>query len=87
MPRIFLPPTFKTLTGGPLEFDTEGQNVREAIKQLDQEVPGVLQRLCESGELKPGLTVAVDGNVSSLGVLQKVKANSEIHFLPAIGGG
>lgn len=87
MPRVFLPPTFKSLTGGQLEFEVEGSNVRQAIKHLDTKVEGVLDRLCESGELKPGLTVAVDGNVSSLGVLQKISPNSEVHFLPAIGGG
>lgn len=87
MPRVFLPPTFKSLTGGQLEFDVDGGSVREAIKHLNQQIHGVADRLCESGELKAGLTVAVDGNVSSLGVLQKVSPNSEVHFLPAIGGG
>lgn len=87
MPRVFLPPSFKSLAGGCLEFQVEAKNVREAIEALDSQFSGVLARLCEDGELKPGLTVAVDGNVSSLGMIQKVKPESELHFLPAIGGG
>jgi molybdopterin converting factor small subunit len=31
--------------------------------------------------------VAVNGAVSSVGLLQKVPDGSEVHFLPAIGGG
>ena len=37
--------------------------------------------------LKPGLVVAVDGHVSSLGLMQKLGGASEVHFLPAVGGG
>jgi len=33
------------------------------------------------------LSVAVDGRVSSLGMIQKVDEMSEVHFIPAIGGG
>jgi hypothetical protein len=29
----------------------------------------------------------VDGEVARLGLLQPVRADSEVHFLPALGGG
>jgi hypothetical protein len=38
-------------------------------------------------KLKGNITVAVDGEVSPVGVLAKVQENSEVHFLPALGGG
>jgi hypothetical protein len=37
--------------------------------------------------LRPGLSVAVNGTVATLGLLQQVPAGAEVHFLPAIGGG
>ena len=38
-------------------------------------------------DLIPGLAVIIDGEVSLLGMLDKVQETSEVHFLPAIGGG
>ena len=44
-------------------------------------------RLVEDGEILPNLAVAIDGDVATMGLLQKVGENSEVHFLPAIAGG
>jgi hypothetical protein len=33
------------------------------------------------------LAVAIDGDVAIMGMLTKVGENSEVHFVPAIGGG
>ena len=87
MPRVFIPPLARPLTGGVDQVDVEAGNVGQIIDVLESRFPGIRDRLCEEGGLKPGLTVAVDGNVSSLGLVQKVGPNSEVHFLPAIGGG
>ena len=87
MPRVFIPPLLKSLTGGEIAVDVDVGSVRQVIDALDARFPGVAARLCEDGDLKPGLTVAVDGHVSSIGLLQKVGETSEVHFLPAIGGG
>lgn len=87
MPRVFIPPLLKPLTGGIETVDVTAGTVRELIDRLDERFPGVRDRLCEGNDLKPGLTVAVDGNVTALGLLQKTAASSEVHFLPAIGGG
>ncbi len=87
MPRVFIPPLLKPLTAGEEIVAVKAKNVRLVIEELDNRFPGIREILCEEDELKPGLTVAVDGNVSSLGLLQKVSDDSEVHFLPAIGGG
>lgn len=87
MARVFIPPLLKSMTDGEVALDIEAGSVRQVIEQLEARFPGVRDRLCEDGALKPGLTVAVDGNVSSIGLLQKVGETSEVHFLPAIGGG
>ena len=43
--------------------------------------------LVEDDRVKPNISVAVDGEVTPLGMLEKVNEDSEVHFLPAIGGG
>lgn len=87
MPRVFIPPQLRSLTDGAAEVDVEGTNVRQVIEALDTKYPGVRDRLCEGNELKPGLTVAIGRRMGTLGLLEKVDENSEVHFLPAIGGG
>jgi len=87
MPRVFIPPLLRSLTGDADTLDVAGKTVRDVIDQLEAQFPGVRERLCEDDDLKPGLTVAVDGNVSAVGLLQPLGESSEVHFLPAIGGG
>jgi molybdopterin synthase sulfur carrier subunit len=87
MPRVFIPPALRTLTSGVGELELAGKTVQQVVDALDARFPGLRQRLCEGDALKPGLAVAVDGQVSSLGLLAKTQPASEVHFLPAIGGG
>jgi hypothetical protein len=49
--------------------------------------PGIKDRLVEDGEIRESLAVAIDGDVAIMGMLTKVGENSEVHFVPAIGGG
>jgi molybdopterin synthase sulfur carrier subunit len=87
VPRVFIPPLLRPLTGGAEDVEIEGTNVRQLIEDLELRFPGIRDRLCEGDDLKPGLRAAVDGRVSSMGLLEKVREGSEVHFLPAVGGG
>lgn len=87
MPTVFVPPLMRTLTNGVERVEVEGATVRQVLNALEVQFPGVKARLCEADELKPGMSVAVDGFMSTVGLRQKVQPTSEIHFLPAIGGG
>ena len=75
------------LTYGAKQIELEARNVRQIIEQLDGLYPGMKDRLVEDGEILPNLAVAIDGDVATMGLLQKVGENSEVHFVPAIGGG
>jgi sulfur-carrier protein len=86
MPRVFIPPTLRALVGSEV-VDVPGRSVREVIEALDAQFPGVRQRLRDDDGLRSGIAVAVGGSVSSLGLLQRVGPDDEVHFLPAIGGG
>jgi molybdopterin synthase sulfur carrier subunit len=84
---IFIPSMLQSLTGGAKQIDCEARNVRQVIERLEELYPGIKDRLVENGELRPNLAVAIDGDVAVMGMLQKVGENSEVHFVPAIGGG
>ena len=65
----------------------EGGNVRQIIDNLDAQYPGFKVRLVEDGRVKPNISVAIDGEITPLGLIEKVGEQSEVHFLPAISGG
>lgn len=87
MPILNIPHQLRSLAEGKDRIEIEATTVEQAIDQLDLQFPGIRQRLCDGNELRAGLAVAVDGTMSSRGLLQKLKPDSEVHFLPAIGGG
>ena len=87
MVKVFIPPLLREPTGGLDQVEVSAATVRQVVAVLDARFPGIRERLCAQDSLRPGLAVAVDGTVSSLGLLQKVPDGSEVHFLPGIGGG
>lgn len=87
MPRVFIPPQLRDMTGGLAEVEAAGVSVREIVAALDQRFPGIAQRLCQQGELSPALQVSIDGTLSRRGLDAKVPEASEVHFLPVFGGG
>lgn len=87
MPRVFIPPPLRGLTGEQEIVEAPGRTVREVINHLDQQFPGMKDRLISGGQLKPEICVAVGSSVNSLGLLAPVAEDQEVHFLPIIGGG
>jgi sulfur-carrier protein len=87
MPRVYIPPQLRELTGGTAEVEVDGGSVREVVAALDIRYAGIAGRLCQSGELSPALQVSIDGTLSRRGLDAKVAAASEVHFLPVFGGG
>jgi|TARA_B100001750_G_C15125132_1_gene406979 molybdopterin synthase sulfur carrier subunit len=77
----------QNLSNGEQRVVVEGKNVRQIIESLDQKYPGFKDRLVEDGRVKPNISVAIDGEITPLGMIEKVSEESEVHFLPAISGG
>ena len=75
------------MTNGAQKVDMEVRNVRQVIERLEEIYPGIKDRLLEDGDIAPNIAVAIDGDVAIMGLLQRVGENSEVHFVPAIGGG
>ena len=87
MAIVFIPSLMQSLTDGKSQVRVEGATVRQIINNLESEYPGVRARLVEDDRVKPNISVAVDGDVTPLGMLERVGEDSEVHFLPALGGG
>jgi molybdopterin synthase sulfur carrier subunit len=87
VPEVYIPAMLRELTGGKSTVEAAGATVREIIEDLERQWPGIRERLIEDGRLRSNLSVAVDGEVSTLGLREKVEPSSEVHFVAAIKGG
>ena len=89
MVEVWIPTRMQALTDGKQIVQVEGATVRQLINNLEKQYPGTKDRLYdrEEDDLLPGVAVIVDGETSQLGLLERLNENSEVHFLPAIGGG
>jgi molybdopterin synthase sulfur carrier subunit len=84
---VWVPAPLRSLTGGRESIQVSGGTVRQVVDALDRLYPGIKARLCDGGGLRPGVAVAVNTQVATLGLIQPVPPGSEVHFLPAISGG
>ncbi len=87
MARVFVPYALRKYADGAEEVDMPADTLGELIDNLEAAYPGMKQRLVEDNRIKPSISVAIDGEVTPMGMLEKVGENSEVHFVPAIGGG
>ena len=87
MATVFIPSLMQKLSDGQTKVEIEGSNVRQIVDNLDAQYPGFKERLVDDGRIKGNISVAIDGEMTPLGILGKVGENSEVHFLPALGGG
>lgn len=87
MPTIFIPAPLRELTEGKVSVVVSGSSVREAIEALEAKHPGVRERLCEEERVRPNISVMVNGEISHLRMREKLREDSEVHFVIAISGG
>ena len=79
MARVFIPTPLRLLTNCA-ETEIEGETVGQVLDRLESRFPGIGARLS-------GVAIAVDGEVSTLGRLEQVGPESEVHFVAQIKGG
>jgi len=87
MATVFIPALLRKLTQGKDRTVATGATLKDIIDDLERQFPGFRDRVIEKGDLAGSIAVAVDGEVITGGLSESVPANSEIHFVPAIGGG
>lgn len=71
----------KQYTDGKTEFEIDASTVRAVIRKLDAEYPGI------GKAIEIDMAVAVDDEIYQEPLLETVNPESEVYFLPRIGGG
>lgn len=88
MARICIPPPLRPLVAGGEWVETSATTVEEALAELERRYPPLRGRLRQAdGRLAAGWAVVIDGVAAPLGLRAALAGPSEVHFLPAIGGG
>ncbi len=87
MATVYIPTLLQKFTKGAKQVEVQARNVRQLVICLEEMYPGIRDGLLEDGDILPSICVAVDGDVSQLGLLEPLEDDSEVHFVPAIGGG
>jgi molybdopterin synthase sulfur carrier subunit len=87
MAIVYIPAALRELTGGIDRLEVDAASVRQIVAVLEARWPALEGRLRQGDELAGGLAVSIDGAISARGLLAKVRPDSEVHFIPAIGGG
>jgi molybdopterin converting factor small subunit len=78
-----LPPLFENL---PRRLDVDAATVDDAIERLNEQWPGMRDRLCEPGPvLRPHINVYVDRERAQLDTA--LEARSRVDVIAAISGG
>jgi molybdopterin converting factor small subunit len=87
MAIVHIPALLRELANNDVRVEVPAATVREVIAVLEQRYPGIAARLTEDGRLRKGIAVAIDGEIATLGLLERLSENAEIHFIPSIQGG
>lgn len=87
MAIVHIPIQMRDLSRGEREVVVEAGSLRAVIQEIDRTYPGFQARCVTGSYLTPGLAVSIDGEMSTLGLYAKIGPQSEVHFVPAIGGG
>ena len=87
MVTVLIPQPLRTLTEGEPVLTAEGHNIRAVIQDLAQRYPQLAARLVNEGKIGRGISLAVNGDVVSTGLITRVPEGAEIAIVPQISGG
>jgi molybdopterin synthase sulfur carrier subunit len=87
---VRIPTPLRRVTNGQDKVNVEGSTLGEVVGSLDNEFPGIRERLCdEQGELRNFVNVYVNGeDIRFLqGLSTATNDGDEISIVPAVAGG
>jgi molybdopterin converting factor small subunit len=81
--RVFFSSGLRRLVGGVESVEIAASDVRELLRALDADYPGLVTAIGDA------CAIAIDGEIipHAEAQLERLHPDSEIHFLPQIGGG
>ena len=87
MATVILPRSLVSLIPGTQRStDVDAATVAEAIDRLDEQTPGLRNRLVDSGPtIRQHINVYVDTEPAALDT--PISPNSTVHIIPAVSGG
>jgi sulfur-carrier protein len=87
MAVVVLPRSLLALfPGTPRRLEASGSTIREVIADLDKQVPGMWDRLCETGPaIRTHVNVFVAGERATIDTA--VGGDTTVHVIPAVSGG
>jgi molybdopterin converting factor small subunit len=85
--QVWIPSLHRDLTDGQEIVTVGGETIGDVVAQLEARFPGIQERLCNEGRLRPHIAVAINGEVAQRGLRQRLTTPSEVHFIPALSGG
>ena len=84
---VFIPALMRKLSGGKDRTTATGDTLRAIVDDLERQFPGFRDRVVENNDLAGSVAVSVNGEIITGGLSESIPPDSEIHFVPAIGGG
>ena len=89
MATVFIPNVLRTYAGGLEQVEVDGRTLRQVFANLESKYPAIKGQIidAEDGDIRAGLAIVVDNEVTGQGLIQPVESDSEIRILPAISGG
>lgn len=87
MPTLFIPHQLRELTSGRDRIEIPAGTLRQALRAVETEFPEFIQQVRVDDGLAPGFAASIDGAIASRGLLAQIGPTSEVHLIPAVGGG
>lgn len=87
MPYLFLTTPMRRHTAGLDRLEVSGATVREALTEAERRYPGITDDLLEDGDLRAGITIAIDDTIVDRPLGFQLNDESEIYIVPAMSGG
>ena len=72
----------RSFTDGVAEVEIDAKTVRELIRSLESQFPGIEEPLTA-----PGIAVAINGDIIPDAIYEDVPTDAEIHFVTPPSGG
>ncbi len=87
MVTVHIPQSLRTLSNGEATLTAEGHNLRTVINSLTPRYPDLVGRLVNGDRIGRGLSLAINGDIVSTGMITPVPEGAEIAIVPQISGG